>query len=95
MIRRRKDLPILDPKKLRLPKQPRVVELHVQPYEEPSGDESLSIYVVVDALLPEQRKDFAWTIPVRRAIVRELERLDDDRLPVLFIRLKSEWKGRE
>lgn len=93
MIHHRKDLPSFDPKKLRLPRSPRVLELHAQRYTAAGDDEWLNVWVVVDALTPVQRKDFAWTIPIQTAILRELARQDDERFPVLFFRERADWKG--
>lgn len=95
MIHRRKDLPILDPRKMRLPRDPRVLELVAERYTAPGEDEWLNVFVVVDALTAEQETDFSWTIPIRAAIRKELVRQDDERFPVLRLRLKSEWTGPE
>lgn len=95
MIHRRKDLPIFDPKKMRLPSTPRVLELVAQRYTAPGEEEWLNVWVVLDALTRQQQADFSWTIPIRAAIRRELARQDDERFPVLRLRLKSEWKGPE
>lgn len=90
MIRRKQDSPTFNLKALRLPARPKVVELRTKPFTNLNGDEHLWVWVVVDSLTKEQRTDFSWTVPVRRAICRALERMQDERFPTLLIRLKSE-----
>jgi hypothetical protein len=39
---------ILDPKKLRLPPKPKVIDLKVSPYVDHHGDDALWIYIILD-----------------------------------------------
>ena len=92
MIHRKQESPTFDPKALRLPSSPKIVELRGESMSGSNGEEALRVWVVVESLTKKQRTDYGWTLPIRRAICRELDRMQDERLPVLFVRLKSDME---
>ena len=89
---RKPDQPIVDLKSLRLPAQPKVVDVRAAFDWSPLGHEYLQVWVVLKNLSPEQEDDVSWADPIRDAVLQHLRDRGDERVPVFFFRLPSELR---
>ena len=81
---------LLDLKKLRLPKRPRVVDLHYKTGPDWSGDPSVHVWLILDDATPEEDRTFERLEPARER-VREVVRASDlGLIPYVMIRTRSE-----
>lgn len=89
---RKPDQPLVDLKSLRLPLQPKVLDVRSAFDWSPLGHEYLQVWVVLEGLSAEQEDDVSWADPIRDAVLRQLQERGDERVPVFFFRLSSELR---
>jgi hypothetical protein len=82
---------ILRVEALRLPKRPRVVDLHVEPYTAWDGEEALQLWVILDNATQGADRRWAKLEPIEREIRDVLRRAGVRLWPYITCRTRSEF----
>jgi hypothetical protein len=82
---------ILDPGNLRLPQNPRVVAIRSEPLDDPLGEDSLRVWVILEDATKKPERSWAAVEPIYRAIRDTLQAEGIPSHPDIVFRTESEF----
>ena len=81
---------LLDPKKLPLPEKPKVVEIHVSPYVDHVGENSLRVWVILAEGTTREDRNVHDISAIRSAISETLLKAGIEEFPYMRLLMRSE-----
>ena len=85
---------LLSPDQLPLPKFPKAEEIKVEEYEDWTGDESLSVFVILEDAAPEDETIGPLVRPIHRAIHDALHQVGESCFPYILVGTRADYEER-